>query len=281
MKDTVSSSSASFAAGSSPRTILQKMQSGTSVHRSKPSCRARAGSLRRARGRAPGLLASRDLAGVAGLGEVLEQLSDARPRAIPSSRESSSPRTSGSGGPRLRQRRAAPSNLSRRPCARRWPSPRALRAWPAGLRSSAASRPLGRARRPAGSGRRSARTAAGARARGNPPQVMAHQGRHVSAQPLARAQPSQDLAGELGCAQIVAEEGHPPVGARVAGEGLGDVVEKRSPAQGHAARQAVRERLLEQRADFLPCSSPTTVAGSACKARTRPSVSSVWPYTSR
>ena len=88
---------------------------------------------------------------------------------------------------------------------------------------------------------------------------------------------SQDLAGELGCAQIVAEESHPPVGARVAcerawrrrGEALPSAGPCRASGRPRAAPRAA--------ADFLPMLLADNRAGSACKARTRPSVSSVWP----
>ena len=78
-------------------------------------------------------------------------------------------------------------------------------------------------------------------------QVVAHERRHVRAQPLARAQPPEHRARQLRPAGIVSDEGHTSVlGADRTREGLGRVVQQRAPAQRLSAGQLVRERLGEQ-----------------------------------
>ena len=118
-------------------------------------------------------------------------------------------------------------------------------------------------------------------------QVVAHERRDVRAQPLARAQAPEHLAGELGAAHVVADERHAPVRrAHLARERLGGVVQQRPPAQRLAARQLVGERLGQQRAAAGArrprSSSQRALARSdavrrVASATVRSSTSSVWP----
>jgi hypothetical protein len=86
-------------------------------------------------------------------------------------------------------------------------------------------------------------------------QVVAHERGHVRPQPLARVQPFEHRAGELRAAHVVADERHTSVHrAYRARQRLGRVVQQRPPTQCLAAGELVRERLREQRTDLVaPC----------------------------
>jgi hypothetical protein len=84
-------------------------------------------------------------------------------------------------------------------------------------------------------------------------QVMADERRDVRAQPLARAQPAEHRLRELGATDVVADERDPPVdGSHGAGEGLGRIVQERTPAQRLTAGEPVGERLHQQRGQLCP-----------------------------
>ena len=75
---------------------------------------------------------------------------------------------------------------------------------------------------------------------------MAHERGDVGLEPLARAQPGEDVARELRARAVVTEEGRRAVVAVAEGRGLRGIVQQRAEAQGEAAVEVVGERLGEQ-----------------------------------
>ena len=76
-------------------------------------------------------------------------------------------------------------------------------------------------------------------------QVMPGHGREEAAEPLARAQAPAHLTHHLLTQPVVPQEGHAPVIAHVVRGRLADVVEQRTEAERLAARELVRQRLVE------------------------------------
>ena len=98
-------------------------------------------------------------------------------------------------------------------------------------------------------------------------QVMARQPGDVRPQPLAGAQPGEDLAGQLGALVGVAGEPVAALRQRTCVAGLADVVQQRAQAQRAAAVELVAQRLAQQRRDRAGVAPRrATAAGSASSA---------------
>jgi hypothetical protein len=83
------------------------------------------------------------------------------------------------------------------------------------------------------------------------PQVVQAKGGDVRREPLRRAQPPHDRAGDLRSLAVVAGEAEPAARPLDPGRRLGGVVQEGGEAHRLAARQLVGELLAQQRADGL------------------------------
>ena len=81
-------------------------------------------------------------------------------------------------------------------------------------------------------------------------EVVAGHGLEEAAQALARPEPAADRAHHLLAEPVVPHEGHAAVLANVVGGGLADVVEQRAESERLAARELVRERLVQHLAQL-------------------------------
>ena len=206
---------------------------------------------------------------------------------MPRSAASSSPRQQRLGRPLAPASAGRPqASLAPRACARRSPpwAPLAARGQPVGHRQQ---RDVDLHRRAGAQVAVHGATARGAGARGRESRVAGDcapaRRRCARSRSLARNLPST-VAGQLGAARVVADEGHAPVLADAPpGQGLGASCNSApqrsasprviSSASGSASSAATSASVL------LP---PTRDRpGSACSSIVRSSTSSVWPYTSR
>jgi hypothetical protein len=80
------------------------------------------------------------------------------------------------------------------------------------------------------------------------PQVMEREALEVGAELAAHPEPAADLGDDLRADLVVADEGHVP-GALRACPGLAEVVEERAEPQRLAAREPVRQRLVQKGID--------------------------------
>ena len=228
MNATVRSSSATICAGSSPATILQKMQSGSLTRGSLPVALAAQRPLRERRSRPP---ACRDLPGEARLLELGQDPPSSGPGCSPSARASSSPRTGGRGGS------ACHASASPSSCAGELEvlGDRLLRARrrgsPAGRRRSARSRRPAPARSRAGSGRsRAGDSGISCTRKPSRRWWRASAATCSASRSLARSRRRiSPRCSRAGC--VVADERDPPLGGDAARLRLGDVVQQRAEAQ--------------------------------------------------
>ena len=291
MKAIVRSSSSTIVAGSSPATILQKMQSGSAIAR-KPTDRS---ARRAARARSASACSRRaDLAGVLRRGELLEQLAERAGRARCRARAaSSSPRSSGARRALDAPAQGVGEHASRDAAGARRSTPaRDPRAWPGGRRPTAASRRPRPARRRADRRTRVRRESGWGSWTRKPRRRWWRTSAATCARrrSLARSRPSTSRASSAPRTSWPMNVTRPSCGRTARVQRLGGVVQQRAPAQrlarGSARRRAARASSARDRCAVL-------AERVACRSRIRPrahrvvssivrsSTSSVWPYTSR
>ena len=111
-------------------------------------------------------------------------------------------------------------------------------------------------------------------------EVVAGEPVEEAAEALARAQAAAELAHHLLAEPSWPDEGHAAVRAHAARGRLADVVQQRAEAERLAARELVRQRLREHRAQPRRQLAEHRLQPPSSSIW-RASTSSVWPYTSR